>query len=102
MTCGRNRFLVLLLFFFCWRLTSVDRRVCVFFFLVVFLGEDKVAKQITLDDLEEDDIEALKGGSFQLLPGKDMAGRGVGFIARKFSTFKTWKSGVSTWLSYVS
>ena len=58
-------------------------------------GEDKVAKfPLTLDDLDEDDLEALAGGSFQLLPGKDMAGRGVGFIARKFATFKHWKAGV--------
>ena len=61
---------------------------------IVFLS-CQVAKQLTLDDLDEDALQSLAGGSFQLLPGKDMAGRGVGFIARKFSTFKTWKAGVS-------
>ena len=51
---------------------------------------------LTLDDLNEDDLESLAGGSFQLLPGKDMAGRSVAFIARKFATFKDWRAGVSS------
>ena len=82
------------------RATSFDPRAAAkriilhFEYKAILWGENKVAKQITLDDLDEDDLAALAGGSFQLLPGKDMAGRGVGFIARKFSTFKTWQNGV--------
>jgi hypothetical protein len=38
-------------------------------------GRDKLVKEITLNDLDDDDKESLKSGSFQVLPHEDRAGR---------------------------
>jgi hypothetical protein len=82
------------------RATSFDPRLAAKRIVVHFeykaelFGDDKVAQQLTLDDLDDDDLASLEGGSFQLLPGTDTAGRSVGLFARKFSTFKTWQNGV--------
>jgi hypothetical protein len=40
-------------------------------------GADKLTKDITLDDMDPDDIAALETGSHQVLPEKDCAGRKV-------------------------
>jgi hypothetical protein len=40
-------------------------------------GERKLCKEITLDDLNEEDIDVLKKGYFQKLPERDRAGRPV-------------------------
>jgi hypothetical protein len=40
-------------------------------------GENKLVKDITLDDLDEYDMEALESGGFQVLAEKDLAGRSV-------------------------
>jgi hypothetical protein len=42
-------------------------------------GEDKLVRDIVLDDLSEDDMEALKSGGFQVLKKPDAAGRSVLF-----------------------
>lgn len=58
-------------------------------------GANKLVKDITLDDLDEDDMEVLLSGSFQSLPTKDQAGRAVIFISQKYFNYKTWQSKVS-------
>jgi hypothetical protein len=40
-------------------------------------GADKLTKEITLDDLDPDDIMTVENGMFQVLPEKDCAGRKV-------------------------
>jgi hypothetical protein len=40
-------------------------------------GEEKLVKDITLSDLNEDDMEALESGGFQVLAERDLAGRSV-------------------------
>lgn len=40
-------------------------------------GQDKLVKDITLDDLDEEDKANLKSGSFQVLPCKDRTGRHI-------------------------
>ena len=40
-------------------------------------GIEKLGKDITLDDLSEDDMEALESGGFQVLKRPDIAGRSV-------------------------
>ena len=40
-------------------------------------GPEKLARDITLQDLTEDDIEALEGGGIQFLPRPDQFGRPV-------------------------
>eukprot|EP00980_Cylindrotheca_fusiformis_P012662 scaffold3098_cov158-Cylindrotheca_fusiformis.AAC.1 len=41
----------------------------------LLFGEDKLVKEITLDDLDEDDKRGLQRGSIQVLPVRDRAGR---------------------------
>jgi hypothetical protein len=57
-------------------------------------GANLLAKDVTLNDLDEDDMEALLSGSFQSLPTKDQAGRAVIFISQKYFNYKTWQSKV--------
>ena len=38
-------------------------------------GEDKVARDITLDDFDKDDMACIKAGGYQILPVRDRAGR---------------------------
>jgi hypothetical protein len=40
-------------------------------------GEKKLVKDITLSDLDENDMEALESGGFQVLAERDLAGRSV-------------------------
>ena len=40
-------------------------------------GIEKLAKQITLDDLSQEDLETLQSGAMQFLPEKDRGGRAV-------------------------
>eukprot|EP00980_Cylindrotheca_fusiformis_P000165 scaffold26_cov117-Cylindrotheca_fusiformis.AAC.6 len=40
-------------------------------------GIDKLAKVITMNDLDEDDMQCLKSGNYQVLPCTDAAGRTV-------------------------
>lgn len=42
-------------------------------------GEDKLCKDITLDDFDEDDLEALNNGCVQILRERDVAGRAIVF-----------------------
>ena len=57
-------------------------------------GEDKLVKKITLDDFDDDDMEELRTGSFQVLPEKDRSGRPVMFITQKEFRYKSWQSKV--------
>ena len=58
-------------------------------------GADKLTKDITLDDLDPDDIAALENGFFQLLPEKDCAGRKVFCVFPKLKVIRTIKNAVS-------
>ena len=52
-------------------------------------GEEKLVRDIVLDDLNEDDMESLKSGGFQVLPKRDAAGRSILFgryTAMKYRT----------------
>jgi hypothetical protein len=40
-------------------------------------GPAKLAKKVTLEDLEEEDIEYLESGAVQILPSKDTSGRKI-------------------------
>ena len=58
-------------------------------------GMDKVADAITWNDLTDDDKDAVRTGSIQVLPDPDTAGRTVIFVSPKYSKFKSWKNMVS-------
>lgn len=49
-------------------------------------GLDRLVKDISLEDLDEDDTEALSCGGIQFLPSKDRAGRPV--FVRQYSNMK--------------
>lgn len=57
---------------------SAARRLVSFFEqkLIIF-GPDKLVKDITIDDLDHDDLAVLKNGHMQFLPQRDMAGRTI-------------------------
>eukprot|EP00980_Cylindrotheca_fusiformis_P012690 scaffold3103_cov136-Cylindrotheca_fusiformis.AAC.28 len=55
----------------------------------MLFGRDLLAKQITLNDLDENDREAIRGGSYQVLPQRDRSGRQ---IILEFWGFKHFKS----------
>ena len=52
-------------------------------------GADKLVKDITLDDFDNDDMEALQSGGFQVLPTKDRAGRPILFGRYTCMKYKT-------------
>ncbi|CAJ1965277.1 unnamed protein product [Cylindrotheca closterium] len=53
-----------------------------------FFGREKLCKDITLQDLDKDDIKALKAGYMQILPIRDRAGRAVWIALPQQQTFK--------------
>jgi hypothetical protein len=58
-----------------------------FFELKKYLfGVDKIVKDITLDDLNEDDLDVLKSGYAQVSPYKDMSGRTIVVFLQKLRT----------------
>lgn len=73
-----------------WNTWEASERMIKFFELKRKLfGDEKLVKDIQLEDLDEDDMDSLRAGHHQLSPHKDSAGRLilVGMIAlRKFKT----------------
>ena len=59
-------------------------------------GEDKLLKDITLDDLDEDDMDCLMTGGYMILPSKDQSGRTLIYISQRHLKYKSWKSLVSS------
>lgn len=59
-------------------------------------GVHKLVKDITLDDLDENDIECLKSGCYQISPLKDMAGRTITIYFIKLRKYKVAENYVST------
>ena len=52
-------------------------------------GPDKLVKHIEIDDLDEDDMEAMNSGGFQVLPNVDRAGRPILFGRYTCMKYKT-------------
>jgi hypothetical protein len=51
-------------------------------------GRDKLVKKITLQDLDEDDLESLRAGEGQISSFRDAAGRPVVTFAQRLRKFK--------------
>jgi hypothetical protein len=62
-------------------------------------GESKLCKDITLADLQEDEMTMLKKGNFQFLPERDSSGRAVLVILVKDQTSPNVKAYVSIIMS---
>jgi hypothetical protein len=58
-------------------------------------GGDKLTKDITLADLDPDDITTIENGFLQVLPSKDCAGRKVFCIFNKLKVVRTPQNAVS-------
>ena len=59
-------------------------------------GPEKLVRPIELNDLSEDDLEALNSGGFQVLPKKDRAGRPLLFGRYTAMRYPEMKNMVST------
>jgi hypothetical protein len=57
-------------------------------------GDNLLAKEITLEDLDEDDIECVNMGSVNILREKDRSRRTITFIALMHMKYKHWKNQV--------
>ena len=56
-------------------------------------GEHRLVKTITLDDLDEDDMEMLLSGSAQFCTHtKDRGGRTILFATQSAYKYKSWKN----------
>jgi hypothetical protein len=60
-------------------------------------GSEKLCKTITLDDLNEDDMECLRSGYMQLPPFRDMAGRVIAVGMMKLRKMKNKDNVVRRW-----
>jgi hypothetical protein len=56
---------------------------------LVLFGADKLTKDIKWSDLDEDDIETVQSGWFQLLPERDRSGRRIGCCFPRLECFRT-------------
>lgn len=75
---------------------AAARKLCLHFdHKMELFGEGKLAKKITLDDLDADDMATFRTSSFVILPKKDRAGRRVGVINLPPMKFKSWQNQVS-------
>ena len=59
------------------------------------LVKDKVAQDITLNDMNNDDKDSLLNGCIQFLSETDSSGRPIVFYYGKHITPKSWKNWVS-------
>ena len=74
--------------------SAVYKMIEYFNYKVKLFGWEKVAKDITLDDLDDDDMEALKSGASVFLPYSDTAGRAVCLTVMKHVVAKKWENQV--------
>ncbi|CAJ1965283.1 unnamed protein product [Cylindrotheca closterium] len=66
---------------------SAERMIRFFDCKLHFFGQEKLCNNITLQDLDKDDLKALKAGFMQILPVRDRAGRAVFLAVPSKQTF---------------
>lgn len=75
---------------------SAAQKLCLHFdHKLELFGEVNLPKEITLDDLDEDDLEIFQTGCQLVLPHKDRSGRTIQIISIPRMKFKHWKNMVS-------
>lgn len=72
-----------------------ERMIRFFEFKKRLFGEEKLVKEITLEDLDDDDMECLRAGHHQMSPHKDSAGRIILISILALRKFKTEENLVS-------
>ena len=65
-----------------------------FAFKLRLFGPEKLAKEITLEDLNEDDMNAMRTGYVLFSPVKDAVGRTVALNSSKYATCSVWDNQV--------
>lgn len=68
---------------------SAEQAIRFFDMKMALFGKDKLAKDITLSDLDDDDKESLRKGSFQVLRKSDSSGRRILLEVPGLMSFKT-------------
>lgn len=68
---------------------SAVRVINFFDFKLGLFGKEKLCKDITIDDLDRDDLATLKSGFMQIFPVRDRAGRAVFCLLPSYQTYKT-------------
>jgi hypothetical protein len=81
---------------------TVKRMVSHFKHKLGVFGMEKLAKAITLEDLDEDVMDAISTGSIQFLPKKDRSGRTVCIIFNRLIEYKTINNQVRNFPSRVN
>ena len=66
---------------------AAERMIRFFDCKLFFFGQEKLCKDITLQDLSKEDMKSLKAGYMQILPIRDQAGRNVFLFAPYCQTF---------------
>ncbi len=75
---------------------SAARFVAFFQIKLNLFGEDKLDRDIRLDDLDEDDVTCLESGYAQVLNSRDRAGRAIFMLMPMLRKIKSLENRVST------
>jgi hypothetical protein len=76
------------------------KRMCEYYdHKLAIFGEEKLAKRITLEDMDEDDMVAVKTGAVQGLPQKDQSGRPIWLSTMNQFKYGSWENQVRRWRS---
>lgn len=75
---------------------SAARFVAFFQIKLDLFGEDKLDRDIRLDDLDEDDVTCLESGYAQVLNSRDRAGRAIFMLMPMLRKVKSLENRVST------
>lgn len=75
--------------------TAARRMIAFFEAKLELFGTSKLAKHITYDDLERNDIECLESGYAQILSGRDRAGRVVFCLMPMIRKYRSLQNRVS-------
>ena len=74
---------------------AAARKLCLHFdHKLELFGAAKLPKTMTLEDLDEDDLEVFKTGSYIILPKKDRSGRQPQLLNLPRLKFKDWRNQV--------
>lgn len=72
--------------------SSASRIVSFFETKLTLFGPERLAKDITYDDLDEDDMQCLESGYAQILSGRDRAGRAIFCLLPMIRRYRTLRN----------
>lgn len=93
---SNDEFLLMFLRSSSFNITAAASRLVGFFDVKLELfGPEKLARDITINDLDADDIKCMESGYAQVLPGRDRAGRAVLCLMPTIRKYRTVLNRVS-------